>query len=462
MKLNEIEIKDFRCFVHFKCLFSPGVNVLIGRNGAGKTTLIHAIHKALSFIFSNDKSLGEDFLSQGNNTLNVRGFKEEDYRFDPEKREPVKDASIKAAASYNGKPLQWELYRRNQTNAALYQSRYKEAFAVFMREWRQEGGALPLLAYYSDSYPHRDVKIVDYALKVVNNGKMPRNFGYYQWDDEAACTSLWEIRLCNCINRVQPYYTLMSRAASERNEEEVERISAITAEPMEEIDFVENRLKDFAGCLPGIKEQGKEIDYFSAAQTNEGYRMRMHLKDGTFALLEDLPAGYRRLYSIVFDMAYRSYILNGVSEPEGVAVIDEIDLHLHPELEKDVMNVLRKTFPGVQFIVSSHSAMVISNLEGSGDDSRILRMAEHEQPTVVGDVYGLDYNSSVEDVMGVEARKGEIDNLLNSLAFFEQGNMMEQAGNVRSLLLEKLNGDEAHLNKLLAERRKEMGDEIHR
>lgn len=278
MKLNEIEIKDFRCFVHFKCLFSPGVNVLIGRNGAGKTTLIHAIHKALSFIFSNDKSLGEDFLSQGNNTLNVRGFKEEDYRFDPEKREPVKDASIKAVANYNGKPLQWELYRRNQTNAALYQSRYKEAFAVFMREWRQEGGALPLLAYYSDSYPHRDVKIVDYALKVVNNGKMPRNFGYYQWDDEAACTSLWEIRLCNCINRVQPYYTLMSRAASERNEEEVERISAITAEPMEEIDFVENRLKDFAGCLPGIKEQGKEIDYFSAAQTNEGYRMRMHLR----------------------------------------------------------------------------------------------------------------------------------------------------------------------------------------
>ncbi len=40
--------------------------------------------------------------------------------------------------------------------------------------------------------------------------------------------------------------------------------------------------------------------------------------------------------------------------------------------------------------------------------------------------------------------------------------MIEQAGNVRTLLLEKLNGDEKHLNKLLAERRKEMGDEIHR
>lgn len=420
MKLFEIEIKDFRCFAYLKCRFSSGVNVLIGRNGAGKTTLIHAVHKAVSFIFSNDKSLGPDFLSQGNNTLNVRGFKDEDFRFDLETREPVKDASIKAMADYNGQTLRWELYRRNQTNAALYQSRYKEAFAVFMREWKHEGTALPLLAYYSDSYPHKDVKIVDNALKVVNNGKMPRNFGYYQWDDEAICTSLWEIRICNCINRVQPYYTLMSRAASERNLEEVERIKAITAEPMEEIDFVENRLKNFASRLPGIKEQGREIDYFSAAQTNDGYRMRLHFKGGSFALLEDLPAGYRRLYSIVFDMAYRSYIMNGVSEPEGIAIIDEIDLHLHPELEKDVMNVLHKTFPKVQFIVSSHSPMVISNLEG-GDDSSILRMAENKQPTIIDDVYGLDYNSSVEDIMGVDARNAEIDNLLNSLAFFEQG-----------------------------------------
>lgn len=51
MKIKDIEIKDFRGFGSFKCSFTPGVNVIIGRNGAGKTTLIHAIHKAMSFIF---------------------------------------------------------------------------------------------------------------------------------------------------------------------------------------------------------------------------------------------------------------------------------------------------------------------------------------------------------------------------------------------------------------------------
>ena len=461
MIIKEIEIKDFRCFDTFKCHFESGVNVLIGRNGAGKTTLIHAIHKAMSFIFSNDRSLGKEFLSKGNNTLNVRGFKESDYRFDIETREPAQAASIKAKALYNHKELSWELYRRNQTNAALYQSKYKKAFTDFMHEWKRNGAALPLLAYYSDSYPHKYVKTVKYALDIVNNGVMPRNFGYYQWDDEAACTSIWETRMSNCLNKVQPYYTLMMRTSSAKKELEEERINKIVSEPMTEMTFVEERLKTFAEALPGDEERKKEIDLLSPEQTQDGFQLSLHFKDGSSSLLQDLPAGYRRLYSIVFDMAYRSYILNGTMEPEGLAIIDEIDLHLHPELEKEVLNVFHSTFPKVQFIVSTHSPMVLTNLQPDG--SKIMRMETgFEEPVTVEDIYGLDYNTGVEDVMGVEAKNVEIDNLVSTLAFLENKNMGMQAENVKTLLLEKLKGDKEHLEMLLDKRRKEMGDEIHR
>lgn len=481
MTLKEIEIRDFRCFSTFKCFFEPGVNVLFGRNGAGKSTLIHALHKAMSFIFSNDRSLGKEFLSKGNNTLNVRSFKESDYRFDPELREPVQTASIKAKASFNGRDLSWELFRRNQTNAALYQSRYKKAFTEFMQEWKKNGAVLPLLAYYSDSYPHKYVKTVKYALDIVNNGVMPRNFGYYQWDDEAACTSIWETRMSNCLNKVQPYYTLMMRTLSakmeleenlkndelvnnmdyQRLKAEEERISRIVLEPMAEMSFVEERLKSFAEALPGDSEHKKEIDLLSPEQTPDGFQLSLHFKDGSSSLLQDLPAGYRRLYSIVFDMAYRSFILNGNSEPKGIVIIDEIDLHLHPELEKDVLNVFHRIFPDVQFIVSSHSPMVLTNLQPG--DSKIMRMeAGKVQPVEIDDVYGLDYNTGVEDVMGVDARNVEIANLLGTLAFMEKNDMVEQAQNIRTLLLTKLKGDEAHLNKLLDRRGEEMGDEIHR
>lgn len=482
MKIKDIRIKDFRCFDTFYCQFKPGVNVVIGRNGAGKSTLIHAIHKAMSFIFSNDKSLGKEFLSKGNNTLNVRSLKESDYRFDVALREPAQDASIEASADYNGKPLSWELFRRNQPNAALYQSKYKKAFIAFMNEWKREGAKLPLLAYYSDSYPHKYVKTVKYALDIVNNGVMPRNFGYYQWDDEAACTSIWETRVSNCLNKIQPYYTVVSRLLSEEQEleeklgkeklgsdadyqrlqTELARVTQVVTEPMSEINFVEKRLKDFADSLPGIREQNRGIEVLAPVQTPEGFQLALHFKDGSTSLLQDMPAGYRRLYSIVFDMAYRSYILNGDVEPEGLAIIDEIDLHLHPELEKEVLNVFHSVFPGVQFIVSTHSPMVLTNLKSDGEESQILRMEiGDKEPVVVKDIYGLDYNTGVEDVMGVDARDAEIDNLLSSLAYLVNKGMDQQAMNVKALLLEKLNNDEVHLNKMLDSRRKEIGDEIH-
>lgn len=483
MRIERVEIRDFRCFSKYTCNLTSGANVLIGHNGAGKTTLIHAIHRALSFLFSNDRSLGSDFLSKGNNTLNVRSFHESDYHFDLERKEVAADVSVKAEAIYNGKRLSWELYRRNQPNATLYQSLYKNAFAAFMNEWREEGASLPLLAYYSDSYPHRYVKTVKYALDIVNNGAMPRNFGYYQWDEEAACTSLWETRICNCLNKIQPYYTLMSRVASDlyslmeeneggrslednpeykRLQMEEQRILDITSAPMEEVGFVEDYLKKFVSLLPGVMGTGREIDFFSASQTNDGFQLTLHLKNGETVLLQDLPAGYRRLYSIVFDMAYRSYILNGGREPEGIVIIDEIDLHLHPELEQRVVSCFMEVFPKVQFIVSTHSPLVITNLREKNGENQVLRMdIGAVSPSVVNDVYGLDYNTGIEDIMGVDARDVEIDNLLNTVTYFEVNGMKEQLKNVKALLLEKLGGNEKHMDDLLAKRKEEMGDEIH-
>lgn len=96
MDIRHIKIQNYKCFNRYSATFCPKANVLIGRNGTGKSTLIHALVKALSFVFSNDKSLGTDFLSAGNNTLNVRGFESSDFHFDTETREYADAASIEA------------------------------------------------------------------------------------------------------------------------------------------------------------------------------------------------------------------------------------------------------------------------------------------------------------------------------------------------------------------------------
>lgn len=480
MRINKIEIRNFRCFRYFVCSFSPGVNILIGKNGAGKSTLVHALHKVLSFIFSNDRSLGKDFLSQGNNTLNVRSFQETDYYYDSKQRIFALDASINAKADYHNISMDWQLYRRNQSNAALYQSYYKKAFADFMTEWKERGANLPLLAYYSDSYPHKYVKTVKYALDIVNNGIMPRNFGYYQWDDEAACTSIWETRICNSLNRVQPFYTFMARFASQlyefeekfsseelqSNDEyqklktEQKRIVEMVKAPMEEADFVETRLKDFAEKLPLEQGATRGIEYFTPTQADDGYQLTIHFIDGSFCLMQDLPAGYRRLYSIVFDMAYRSYILNGPTEPTGIVIIDEIDLHLHPSLEQAVVACFSKTFPKVQFIMSTHSAAVISNLDTvssikdkDGKEKRmnqILAMREgNEDPEVLPSFYGIDYSETLRDFMDTPSRNTDLKVLEDLYLTYVGHHLQEEAKTVYQNIISMVGEDSPIIKSLL-------------
>lgn len=56
---------------------------------------------------------------------------------------------------------------------------------------------------------------------------------------------------------------------------------------------------------------------------------------------------------------------------EGIVLIDEIELHLHPLWQRRILNVLKKVFPNIQFIVSTHSPQVL----GEADDTyNVLRL----------------------------------------------------------------------------------------
>lgn len=80
---------------------------------------------------------------------------------------------------------------------------------------------------------------------------------------------------------------------------------------------------------------------------------------------DQLSDGYRGMTALVADFARRLAIANQMSdanplEGEGVLMIDEIDAHLHPKWQYRVLDDLRRTFPNVQIIVTSHSAQIAS------------------------------------------------------------------------------------------------------
>lgn len=447
MRLEHLDISNFRCFRNYSIDLFPGFNILIGRNGSGKSTLLHAIQKAISFIFSSDKSVSEDFLSAGMNNLNIRTFETSDFYFDIATRTPSRIASIQGIGSFVNHEIKWTLYKRNADKASLYPSRYKDAFNIVMSQI-EKGANYPLLAYYSDSYPHRNTKQMQQALDKIKSDVLPRNFGYYQWDDDTSCTAIWEKRLSDRLARMLPLYTPAMRLASEESDlseepeteetrrklKEIHEAQAklnLLADPLyHESNYIEAKLKQFVSFLPKVDGENYGISYLSLGSDNEGVHLLLNFENGKSSTISNLPAGYRRLISIVLDLAYRSYILNDYNEPSGIVIIDEIDLHLHPSLEGCVVNAFRQCFPSIQFIVSTHSVAVISNIASAEENpnNRVFILKDEvEQPELLNNLNGIDYDIVLRDFMDTYSRNEDIKSLMDKCLTFYSYKMTEEA-----------------------------------
>ena len=125
--------------------------------------------------------------------------------------------------------------------------------------------------------------------------------------------------------------------------------------------------------------------------------------------------GYKNTLSMISDIAYRMAVLNPqlgehvLDKTPGIILIDEIDLHLHPEWQQTILNDLQNVFPKVQFIITSHAPVVINSVER--EHIRILDNGHVYMPVV--QTYGRDVNSILREVMGVGERPADVQQLLS-------------------------------------------------
>lgn len=310
------------------------------------------------------------------------------------------DANLHGVMDFSNTLISWDMYKRSTSGASLYPSKYVEAYRLFMKTYKEKG-ILPLLAYFSDSFPHKNSKFSDFAKKEINNQyNIIRNFGYYQWDNESACSLIWQLRFVNSIAK--------KISLSEEN-----------SEVNNEVAFIENRLISFSQPINEDCDDNFVIEkFFFAFESGKNPELWLKLKNGIQIRFNALPAGYKRLYSIILDISYRAYFLNRkkLGEPSGIVLIDEVDLHLHPSLSIEIMQRFTNVFPEIQFIVSTHSPLVIANLKTRDDENKIFRIVYgEERPHILPDIYGIDYNASLTDVMGGGYSNEDISFLRSSI-----------------------------------------------
>ena len=150
--------------------------------------------------------------------------------------------------------------------------------------------------------------------------------------------------------------------------------------------------------------------------------------------MDEMSDGYKNTLSMIGDIAYRMAVLNPVlgekvlEETPGVILIDEIDLHLHPQWQQTIISDLNAIFPNIQFIVSSHAPEVINSV--AKEQIRILDNGKIYMPAA--QTYGRDANSILREVMNVSERPVDITERLNVFYVYMDNKEYKKADKVLS------------------------------
>lgn len=164
--------------------------------------------------------------------------------------------------------------------------------------------------------------------------------------------------------------------------------------------------KAMSGALPGALNI-----WFSLKHR----QLVIQFADGKLRTFDQLPDGQRSIIAIVGDLARRAVLANPsaddpVAEATGVVLIDEIDLHLHPRWQRRIMEDLRRVFPKIQFIATTHSPIIIS----AAKDAKIICL-DADGSREIPQAYGMDVNWIVEAVQGAESQAPEVVALIRRI-----------------------------------------------
>ena len=140
------------------------------------------------------------------------------------------------------------------------------------------------------------------------------------------------------------------------------------------------------------------------------YSFKILTKGKEFKFTE-LSDGFAAVLDIIVDLILKMQHKNQLTrayECEGIVLVDEIETHLHLELQKVIMPLLTKIFPNIQFIVTTHSPFVLSSLSNA-----VAFDLEHQE--IIEDLTEYSYESLAEGYFGVKTTSSYMEMHLDRL-----------------------------------------------
>lgn len=383
MRLKKITLNNFRCFEHLEVDLHPRLTVIVGNNGTGKTAVLDGIAAGLTPVLT--------YLSSANQRLTGRGIKDSDFRMETRQgrngktRWGVADFAQVVVETHDGP--QWDYWRPSSSGIQKPSEKHgeKELKAHLNEIAASYRSALPMLspvlAYYGARRGH--IEVPERLRSAKQNYEHPASALI------GALDSLSDFREMLAWFDLEESSVLRAKRDMHGEEEEEEEEDSYA------LDSVRAAV---VSVLGGVYEE---------PSFNKDHKFVLkRTQDGAPMLVNQLSQGYQSMLAMAMDFSRRLAIANRFLEFEddharnaishatdqlqafGVTVqaptpgalatsapaimlVDEIDLHLHPLWQQRVLADLMRTFPLTQFIVTTHSAHVVTTTPS--DSIRILQ-----------------------------------------------------------------------------------------
>lgn len=367
MKITRLSVANLRAFQQASFDFDPGFTLLVGVNGVGKTTVLEALRIGLSRLlpqFTASKSRPEAFTT-------------EDIR--------VGDPSLTVDLDFilDGTERHWLLHRQRV-----------------------------------QTVPHKEGIVREQTLETPDRETVAPVFGKEAKALKSAKTQPIALYFATRRSIVSDEQVKIGKASGGQATAFADALSprplrlAYLAEWMLAQERLSAELPRAAGHLRAFRAAAQRFlpdCQDLRADKDDKERPRLLVTKGEISLnVRQLSDGERSMLALVLDLAQRLSQANPdlddpVRDGAAVVLIDEIDMHMHPLWQRQVMSLLTGTFPNCQFVATTHSPQII----GETEPQRLILLQAEEGRIVTkrcGQAYGLDANAVLELIMGTASR----------------------------------------------------------
>jgi len=397
--IDKLRLSNYRGASHLEVGLHPKLNVFYGVNGSGKSTVLDAAAVMLSWVVSRIRHAG----------TSGRPIQEEDIT------NGKSVAAIALVCEVDNRTIDWKLVKSRKGHSRDKESTELSKLNEYAKQIQgqitssSEQINLPLFAYYPVNRA-----VLDIPLRI----KEKHSFTLLAAYDEALTSGA----------------SFRSSFEWFREREDLENENRKYADQLikpDDFQFPDPQLEAVRSALMRLMPEFQNL-------TVRRNPLRMEVeKNGRKLTVNQLSDGEKCLMAMVGDLARRMAIANPAGdnplEGDGIILIDEIDLHLHPKWQRMIIPGLTDLFPNCQFIVTTHSPHVITHVQAEG--LFMLKQTElgivAEQPT---ESYGKNVDRILEDLMGLETtRPDQVSDDLHHLyaeigegRFTEARRMIEQ------------------------------------